>query len=79
MAANAGMKLYEIVQHTWQLLAIEWMMASQAMEYRRPLHSSEKLEDVLRAYRQRVAPLDGDRSHTVDIERTVAFLKELVL
>jgi histidine ammonia-lyase len=77
MAANAGIKLYEVVQHTWHLLAIEWMIAAQAIEYRKPLKTSDKLEDVLRAYRQRVAPLQGDRSYTADIEATVGFLKEL--
>lgn len=77
MAANAGMKLYEIVQHTWQLLAIEWMIAAQAIEYRRPLRTSEKLEEVLLAYRKIVAPLTGDRSHTHDIEATAGFLRQL--
>jgi histidine ammonia-lyase len=79
MAANAGMKLYEIVQHTWQLLAIEWMIAAQAIEYRRPMKTSDKLEDVLAAYRKVVAPLNGDRSFTGDIERTAEFLRELAL
>jgi histidine ammonia-lyase len=79
MAANAGMKLYEIVTNTWQLLAIEWMIAAQAIEYRRPMRTSEKLEDVLSAYRKRVAPLKGDRSHTADIENTAGFLRELSL
>jgi histidine ammonia-lyase len=77
MAANAGLKLFEVVNHVWKLLAIEWMMACQAMEYRRPLRSSRELEEKLLFYRQRVAPLSGDRSHSADIDMTENFLRQI--
>ena len=31
MAANAGIKLYEIINNVWKLLAIEWMISTQAL------------------------------------------------
>jgi histidine ammonia-lyase len=77
MAANAGLKLFEVVNHAWKLLAIEWMMACQAMEYRKPLHTSPMLEEKLKSYRQRVAPLSGDRSHSNDIDMTENFLRQI--
>jgi len=77
MAANAGLKLFEVVNHVWKLLAIEWMMACQAMEYRKPLHTSPILEEKLKLYRQRVAPLSGDRSHSNDIDMTENFLRQI--
>jgi histidine ammonia-lyase len=77
MAAGAGLKLYEIVNNVWTLLAIEWMIACQAMEYRRPAKTSKLLEEKWNAYRMHVPPLAGDRSHTLDIEKTEQFLRQI--
>jgi histidine ammonia-lyase len=77
MAANAGIKLFEIVHNVWKLLSIEWMMACQALEYRRPHKTSKALEEKYIAYRMHVAPLSGDRSHSSDIETTENFLRQI--
>ncbi len=79
MAAGAGMKLYEIVNNVWKILAIEWMIGCQALESRRPLSSSVLLEEKHAAYRNHVAPLSGDRSLSGDIDTTERFLRQLVL
>ncbi len=76
MAANAGIKLYEILQNTWKLLAIEWMIANQAMDYRRPRTTSPALEEKHTAYRLLVAPLTADRSNAQDIEQSEMFLRQ---
>lgn len=78
MAANAGLKLFEVVNNTWKLLAIEWMIACQALEYRRPLRSSPVLEEKYDAYRKLVPALSGDRSHSADIEMTENFLRQII-
>ncbi|MEO5905827.1 MAG: histidine ammonia-lyase, partial [Saprospiraceae bacterium] len=70
MAAGAGIKLYEIVNNVWKILAIEWMIACQALESRRPLNSSPAIEQKFIAYRLRVPPLSGDRSLSSDIDIT---------
>jgi histidine ammonia-lyase len=77
MAANAGMKLYEVVNNVWKLLAIEWMIAAQALEYRKPKKTSPALEEIHSAYRLLVAPLSGDRSHSSDIDNTENFLRKI--
>lgn len=77
MAANAGIKLYEIVNNVWKLIAIEWMISAQALEYRRPLKSSPQLEQKHMAYRLQVLPLSGDRSHSSDIDTTENFLRQI--
>ena len=77
MAANAGIKLFEIVHNVWKLLSIEWMMACQALEYRRPHKTSKALEEKYISYRMYVAPLSGDRSHSSDIETTENFLRQI--
>lgn len=76
MAANAGLKLYRVVENLERLLAIEWMTAAQALHFRRPLRTSPRLEALLEAYRSRVAPLGADRILSVDMQETVAYMKE---
>jgi histidine ammonia-lyase len=77
MAANAGIKLFEIANNTWKLLAIEWMIACQALEYRRPAQSSRRLEEKHMAYRLHVPALSGDRVYSSDIDTTENFLRQI--
>ncbi|MGB4847348.1 MAG: histidine ammonia-lyase [Saprospiraceae bacterium] len=77
MAAGAGMKLFEVVNNVWKIVAIEWMIACQALEYRRPLKTSPQLEEKYNAFRMRVAPLSGDRVLSSDIDMTENFLRSL--
>jgi histidine ammonia-lyase len=79
MAANAATKAYRVVQNLERLLAIEWMTAAQAMEFRRPARTSALLEDLLRRYRQVVPPLEEDRVLHDDMEKTIAFLRGIEL
>lgn len=77
MAANAGIKLFEIIQNTWKLLAIEWMICCQAFEYRRPNKTSPQLERIYNAYRLHVPALNGDRVYAADIDLTEHFLRKI--
>lgn len=77
MAANAGLKLSEVTGHVWKLLAIEWMIACQGMENRRPLTTSPKLEEKWNSYRLRVPALSGDREYSADIDATEHFLRQI--
>ncbi len=77
MAAGAGMKLYEIVNNVWKIVAIEWMIGCQALEYRRTLRTSPLLEEKYAAYRNLIAPLSGDRSLSSDIDTTENFLRQI--
>jgi histidine ammonia-lyase len=77
MAANAGIKLFEIVNNVWKLLAIEWMITCEAMENRRPAKSSPQLEEKYTAFRMYVQPLTMDRSHASDIDASETFLRKI--
>ena len=79
MAANAATKARRVVLNLERLLAIEFMVAAQALEYRRPLRSSPAIEEVLEAYRERVPRLHHDRVLSADLERTLEFLRGHVL
>lgn len=75
MAANAATKARRIVLNLERLLAIEFMVAMQALEYRRPGRSSENIEALLHRYRETVPRLEGDRILHNDIKATIHFLR----
>ncbi|MDX1939915.1 MAG: histidine ammonia-lyase [Saprospiraceae bacterium] len=76
MAANAATKCYKVVQNLERILAIEFMTAAQALEFRRPLQSSIFLEKIVTNYRNHVQKLEDDRILNTDMNETVAFLKK---
>lgn len=61
MGANAATKLRRLVQNVQRVLAIELMTAAQALESRRPAHSSVALEKVFDAFRKHVSYMSEDR------------------
>jgi histidine ammonia-lyase len=75
MAANAATKAYRVVENLERLLAIEFMVAAQALMFRQPLRSSERIENQLTEYRKTVPILRGDRILNLDISKTIAYLK----
>jgi histidine ammonia-lyase len=74
MAANAGVKAYRLVANVQRLLAIEFMTAMQALEYRLPLVSSPEIETTRQAYRTYVPALQADRIISDDMRATEAYL-----
>lgn len=79
MGANAATKCLKIVENLERILAIELMNASQALEYRRPLQSSEFLESFLKSYREEVPLVKEDRILHYDIEKSVGFLQSFMI
>ncbi|MCB0704807.1 MAG: histidine ammonia-lyase [Saprospiraceae bacterium] len=77
MAANAATKGYRVVQNVERLLAIEFMTAAQAMEFRRPAKSSPAIEKILSNYRKLVPKLEEDRILAPDMEKTIDYLRTL--
>jgi len=75
MGANAATKTLRIVDNLERILAIELMNASQAIEFRRPLQSSEFIEQFIKSYRDEVSFVKEDRILHYDIEKTIAFLQ----
>ena len=74
MGANGATKALKVMENLERILAIELMNASQAIEYRRPLKSSDFIEMFLKAYREEVSLVKEDRILHYDIEKTVSFL-----
>lgn len=75
MGANAATKCYRVVKNVWQIVAIELLNASQAMQFRRPLRSSPAIEKLLEDYRKTVAPVEIDRVLYTEIKKSVEFVE----
>jgi len=72
MGPWAGHKLRRVLDNTRRVVAVEWIVAGQALELRRPRHGGRGSEAAVRALRGRVAPWTRDRSPAPDIERVSA-------
>ena len=79
MGANAAVKTYKIVYNIEKVLAIEFMTAMQALDFRKPLKSSPLIEEVKAEYRKLVPYYDKDRVIYGDIQVTVDFMRGLKL
>ncbi|HAN65095.1 MAG TPA: histidine ammonia-lyase [Chitinophagaceae bacterium] len=75
MGANAATKCKRVVDNLEKVLAIELMIAVQALEFRRPLQSSAALEKIVASYRNEVSFNDADRYLHEDMMKTVSFLR----
>ncbi len=74
MGANAATKTLKIVENLERILAIELFNAAQALEFRRPLQSSEFIENFVAAFRKEVPTVQEDRILHYDIQKSIQFL-----
>ena len=77
MGANAAVKTYKIVYNIEKVLAIEFMTAMQALDFRLPHKSSPLIEKIRADYRKVVPHYDKDRVLYDDIQVTVDFMREI--
>ncbi len=79
MGANAATKLMRVIDNTTRVLGIELMAAAQALEFRRPLKSSPKVEAMFEAFRAEVPFIDVDTVMSPLIDRSVKFVEKCTL
>jgi histidine ammonia-lyase len=75
MGPWAGVKLRRILANARTVVAVEWIVAGQALELRRPKRGGAGSEAALTALRARVAAWTVDRSPSDDIERIASLLE----
>ncbi len=61
MGANAATKCYKVIQNVTRVLGIELLNAAQALEFRRPLKSSTRIENLHTAFRKKVPFMQQDQ------------------
>lgn len=75
MGANAATKLHRVIENCFKIQAIELMNAVQAIEFRRPKKSSEKLEKIIHNYRKQVQSVEVDEYLHPLIQKSIDFCK----
>ena len=76
MGGFAARKCLQVVRNVEKVIAIELLAACQAIEFLRPLKTTQPLEEVCRVVRSKVAPWDKDRYMSPDILAVKDLLKE---
>lgn len=76
MGANAATKAYRVVNNLYSILAIELLTAAQALEFRRPIKSSPRIEKFVNTFRQVVPFVEQDRVLHNDMQRAEKFIRE---
>ena len=75
MGSNSATKLLRLVDNCTRVLGIELMAAAQALEFRRPLRSSETVEALHANYRKEVPFIDTDTVMTPLLDKSIQFVK----
>lgn len=79
MGANAATKLYRVIDNCYSIQGIELMNAAQALEFRRPLKSSEIIEKLHSEYRKIVPFISADSYFHPMMEVSKQFVKQIKL
>lgn len=79
MGANAATKCYKVIENVERILAIELLNASQALEFRRPLKSSDKIEKLISDFRRMIPFIQVDKIMYQEMEATLQFVKNMSL
>jgi histidine ammonia-lyase len=74
MGANGATRLVRVADNLSRVIAIEMFTACQAMEFRRPLKSSDTLERVFSDYRRIVPFIAEDTLMYTEIAKSVDFI-----
>ena len=77
MGANGATKCLRVLNNIEKILAIELLTATQALEFRRPLLSSEKIENFIKSYRKQVDFNEKDRILAIDIQKSIVFIQNI--
>src|SRR5690606_13722398 len=77
MGANSATKCLTLVDNLKTILAIDLLNASQALTYRRPLKSSQIIEELYSNFRKRVSFVANDRVFHDDIKNSIEFIDEI--
>lgn len=77
MGANAATKLVQVIDNLEKVLGIEFFTAFQALDFRKPLKSSELIEKTFRQYRKTIPYIKDDSVMYNYMNLSIDFLKKL--
>jgi histidine ammonia-lyase len=74
MGVTAGRKLHEVISNAKSVLAIEFLCNTQALDFQRPLKTTQSLEEVYNVVRRQVETIDNDRIFYKDINNIIKLI-----
>jgi len=75
MGANGATRLLRVAENLEKILAIELFTAAQALEFRRPLRSSEYIEGFVKSFRESVPFIEDDKVMYGEIAKSIDFVR----
>jgi histidine ammonia-lyase len=78
MGANGATRLLRVAENLEKIIAIELFTAVQALEFRRPLKSSEFIEGVVKSFRKNIPFINDDKVMYPEIARAIDFVRNFV-
>ncbi len=75
MGMTAALKLRQIVDNVRTVVGIEWLVAAQALDFRRPLRTSPALEAIHERIRRDIPFMERDRNISRDMEAMNTLLR----
>lgn len=76
MGSIAARKCYQILQNVQTVIAIEMLVASQGIEFLKPLKCGVGTSAAYKKIREFVKPLDHDRELHIDIQKVLKIVKD---
>lgn len=76
MGANGATRLLRVADNLERIIAIELFTAVQAIEFRRPLRSSDFIEDVIKSYRKTISFIQDDKVMFGEIAKSIDFVRD---
>lgn len=74
MGVTAGRKLHEVIENSKNVLGIELLCNTQALDLQRPLTTSKALEEVYKTIRKHVDTIEDDRIFYKDINNIMKLI-----
>jgi histidine ammonia-lyase len=75
MGANGATRLLRVAENLEKIISIELFTATQALEFRRPLRSSEFIEEVVKSYRENISFIKDDKVMYGEIAKSIDFVR----
>lgn len=76
MGANAATKTVEVIKNVEQIIGTELFTATQALEFRKPLKSSELIENLTIEYRKMVQFVEDDKIMHDEMVKSKLFVQD---
>ena len=74
MGVTSGRKLHEVIENSKNVLGIELLCNTQALDLQRPLTTSKPLEEVYKTIRKHVETIEDDRIFYKDINNIIKLI-----